>query len=93
MDTAMMATTVYFLCALMSTVCAVLLFRLFLRHRRRMRRLALWSSVSFAGFAVSNALVFTDLVIFRDRDLAVARAATACVSSAVLLFGLVFETE
>jgi hypothetical protein len=72
-------------------------------HERRVRglavpdrdatRLALWSSVSFAWFAVSNALVFVDLVVFRTAEWAIARAATACIASAVLLFGLIWETE
>lgn len=88
-----MATAVYFLCALTSAACAVLLFRVFWQHRRRARRLMLWSSLSFAWFAVSNALVFTDLVILQTAELAVARAATACVASAFLLFGLIWETE
>ena len=89
----MMATAVYFLCALTSAVCAILLFRLFWQHRRRATRLALWSSLSFAWFAVSNALVFADLVILRTGELAIARAATACVAGALLLFGLIWETE
>ncbi|HEV3062201.1 MAG TPA: DUF5985 family protein [Vicinamibacterales bacterium] len=89
----MMATAVYSMCAFASTACAVLLFRVFWQHRHRTTRLVLWSSLSFACFAVSNALVFADLVVFRTADLAVARAATACLASAVLLFGLIWETE
>lgn len=69
-----MADAVYGLCALTS---AVLLFRLFWRHRSRATRLALWSSVSFAWFAASNLLVFADLVMLRTGHLAVARAGTS----------------
>jgi hypothetical protein len=43
-----MATAVYFLCALTSACCAVLLGRMFWLHRYRARRLLLWSSLSFA---------------------------------------------
>ena len=57
-----MANAVYLLCALTSAHVRLLLFRLFWRHRQRATRLALWSSLSFAWFAVSNALVFVDLV-------------------------------
>ena len=89
----MMANAVYFLCALTSAVCAVLLFRMFWQQRRRATRLVLWSSLSFAWFAVSNALVFADLVILRTGELAIARAATACIAGALLLFGLIWETE
>jgi len=84
---------VYFLCTLTSAVCAVLLFGLFWRHRRRATRLALWCSLSFGWFAVSNALVFADLAILRTGELAIARAATACAGGAVLLVGLIWETE
>ena len=88
-----MATAVYFLCAVMSAACALLLFRMFWRHRRRATRLAFWSSLAFAWFAVSNVLVFADLVVLETGDLAVARAATACLGGGCLLFGLIWETE
>jgi hypothetical protein len=44
-------------------------------------------------FAVSNALVFADLVALPGLDLATARAATACVASLSLLYGLIWETD
>jgi hypothetical protein len=88
-----MATAVYLLCALASGACAVLLFRMFWTHRGHVRPLVLWISVSFAGFALSNALVFADLVVLRNGRLAVARAATACGASAILLFGLVWDAS
>jgi hypothetical protein len=88
-----MATAVYFLCALTSAASAALLFRMYVRHRHEATRLALWSSVSFGWFAVSNALVFADLVIFRTAEWAIARAATACLAGALLLFGLIWEME
>jgi hypothetical protein len=88
-----MATAVYFLCALTSAGCAVLLSRMYWRYRRGARRLVFWSSLSFAWFAISNLLVFTDLVMLPTVELAVARAATACIASALLLFGLIWETE
>ena len=78
----MMATAVYFLCALTSAACATLLFRMYWRHRRHATRLALWSSLSFLGFAMSNTLVFADLVIVHSgAALGLARAATACLAS------------
>lgn len=88
-----MATVVYFLCALTSAGCALLLFRLFWWHRLRATRLALWSGLSFAWFAISNALVFVDFVMPGTGGFAIARAATACVAGALLLFGLIWETE
>lgn len=81
-----MATTVYLLCALTSAACAALLIREYLRSRAR---LLLWASVAFVGFAVNNALVFTDFVLVPDQDLAVVRALTALVSVSLLLYGLI----
>jgi uncharacterized membrane protein YbjE (DUF340 family) len=89
----MAATVVYVLCAVTSAACSILLFRMFWKHRRHASRLVLWSSLSFAGFAVSNALVLADFIVLRTPELAIARAATACVAGGVLLFGLISETE
>jgi len=88
-----MANAVYFLCAATSAACAVALFRMYLRHRSRVKPLMFWSSLAFAWFAVSNALVFTDFVVLKTVDLAVARAATACLAGASLLLGLIWEAE
>jgi Family of unknown function (DUF5985) len=88
-----MANAVYFLCAVTSAACAILLFRMYWRHRSRVTPLMFWSSLAFAWFAVSNALVFTDFVVLETADLAVARAATACLAAASLLLGLIWEAE
>ena len=61
----MMAVAVYILCVMTSTFCATLLLREFLRTRAR---LLLWSSLSFAAFALNNALVFMDLVMLPSSD-------------------------
>jgi len=85
-----MATAVYLLCALTSSACAGLLIR---EYFRRHTPLLLWSSLSFICLAVSNALVFTDFVILPSVDLSLARAASAAVAVALLLFGLVWHSE
>ncbi len=85
-----MATTVYFLCALTSGVCAAMLYR---EYRRKGTRLLLWSSLSFMGMAASNAFAFTDFVIVPDIDLAVFRVGIACVAIAPLVYGLVWDVE
>lgn len=85
-----MAVTIYMLCVLTSSACAVLLLR---EYRRRAGKLLFWSSVSFVGFAVSNALVFTDFVIRPSVDLSIFRAATACVAVLTMLFGFVWTQE
>ena len=57
------AAGVYALCALTSLVCAWLLLRAYQRQRTR---LLLWSSVSFAGLALNNVLLFIDLILDKN---------------------------
>jgi hypothetical protein len=85
-----MAVTVYLLCTLTSSLCAILLLR---EHRRTSSRLLLWSGLSFTAMAISNALVFTNFVILPMIDLSLVRAATACVATALLLYGLVWDVD
>jgi hypothetical protein len=85
-----MASAVYVLCAVMSILCSVLLFRGYSSSRNR---LLLWSACCFAGLALNNLLLLIDLVMIRDVDLALLRAFTAIGSLAVLLFGLVWESK
>jgi hypothetical protein len=86
----MIAAVVYFLCVATSAWCAALLLR---QYRRSRARLLFWAGLSFAGLAVSNALVFTDFVVLPDVDLSVVRAATGFASVAILLFGLIWEAD
>ena len=85
-----MAGLVYVLSTLTSALCAVLLLR---DYRRTSTRLLLWSGLSFAGFALANALVFLDLVVVRDTDLSTLRAATGCGAIALLIYGLVWDSR
>jgi hypothetical protein len=84
----MMATAVYLLCMLTSAFCAALLLR---EYRRTAARLLLWSSLSFGGWAVNNALVFTDMVVLPGIDLSVVRAMVALVAVSLLLYGLIWD--
>ena len=83
-----MAAVVYYLCALTSLACAVLLLR---SYAQRKVRLLLWSGICFAGFALNNALLIADRVIFPDRDLAVYRTVPALVGLMVLIYGLIWD--
>jgi hypothetical protein len=83
-----MAMTVYLLCMLTSAVCAALLWR---EYHRASVRLLLWSSLSFVGWAVNNALVFADLVVLPQIDLSIARTAMALVAVGLMLYGLVWD--
>lgn len=85
-----MAVLVYIIGALTSLACAVLLLRAYARVRKR---LLLWSGLCFAGLFVSNFLVFIDLVLLPDIDLYFWRLVTAAFAMALLLYGLVWESE
>ncbi len=86
----MTAAAVYALCTVTSALCAALLLR---QHRRRRAHLLFWSGLAFAGFAVTNGLVFADFVVLPDVDLSLLRSLAGFVSIAVLLFGLLWETD
>ena len=85
-----MSTVVYVVGALTTLVCAILLLR---GYRRTRRRLLLWSSLCFFGLALSNGLIFFDLVIFPEIDLYRWRLATAAIAMLLLLYGLIWESE
>lgn len=83
--------TAYILCALVSALCAVLLFRAYFRGQHR---LLLWSGLCFAGLAVTNVLVFFDLVVLPvSIDLYPLRLIVTAVAVLILLFGLLWEGE
>lgn len=84
-----MATSVYLLCTFTSGFCAFLLLR---EYRRTSTRLLLWSGSSFLGWAVNNGLVFLDLVVLPDVDLALWRTAASLLAISLLLYGLVWDS-
>lgn len=85
-----MADAVFLLCALTSLACAVLLLRGYARNRVP---LLLWSSLCFVGLAVNNVLLVVDLVVIPGRDLLTIRHTSALVALALLVFGLVWDSE
>lgn len=84
----MIGAIVYLLCALTCVACAVLLLR---AHRRSGLRLLFWSGWSFAIFALTNALLFLDLVVFTDIDMMVCRTALTLFGLLLLLYGLIWD--
>jgi hypothetical protein len=84
------AGVIHLLCALTSLVCAVLLLR---GYRRSGVRLLLWSGLCFVGFFLNNLLLFIDLRVVPTIDLAFIRMVPALVGIALLLYGLIWETE
>jgi hypothetical protein len=86
----MIADAIYLLSALTSLAAALLL----LRHYRAVRTpLLLWSCVGFFGLAVNNVLVFIDLGLRPDADLATARAIISAAAMLILVSGLVWESN
>jgi len=86
----MMAKVVYSLCAVTSVGCALMLTRGFLRTKSR---LLLWSSLCFVGLVVNNLLLIVDRVFIQDVDLHTLRLVTAVIALALLVYGLVWDSE
>lgn len=83
-----MERAVYILAAFTSLACAVLLLRGYQYSRKK---LLLWSGLCFLGLALSNALIFVDLVILPQIDLYPLRLGIAAVAMLLLVYGLVWE--
>lgn len=85
-----MSAIIYSLCALTALGCAILLLR---GYRRSGYRLLLWSGLCFAGLTANNLLLVIDKVALPDIGLSVPRTLVALVSMAVLLFGLIWDSD
>lgn len=85
-----MRSLVYILNFLTFATCSALLGRAYWRVRQR---LLLWSTLCFAGLAISNLLVFVDLVMLPHADLYIARLVTAAVAMLLLVIGLIWEGQ
>ncbi|MGQ0467855.1 MAG: DUF5985 family protein [Sporichthyaceae bacterium] len=85
-----MAAVVYFLCAAASVVCAGLLVRAWLKSKVRLLG---WVAAGFVGFAVNNVILFVDRFVVPDTDLNVVREGSGLAATAILLFGLIWESE
>jgi hypothetical protein len=85
-----MAAAVYLLCALTSLACAVLLLR---GYADRRVRLLLWSGLGFVWFGVGNVMLVVDRLVLPGRDLALFHSVPVLVGLAVLLYGLVWDTQ
>jgi len=85
-----MAATIYTLCALTALLCACLLLQAYVRSRIR---LLLWSGLCFAGLTVNNVVLALDKLIFVSIDLSIWRTLLALASMAILLYGLIWDSE
>ena len=85
-----MASIIYSLCALFAFLCAALLLQAFFRSRYR---LLLWGGLCFAGLTVSNALLVIDKLVIEEIDFSLMRLTSAFIAMAILLYGLIWDTE
>lgn len=85
-----MAAFVYVIGMLTSLACALLLLR---GYTRSTKKLLLWSGLCFLGFAISNLLIFVDLVLVPEIDLYRYRLAAALIAMCLLLYGLIWESK
>lgn len=86
----MFAIIVYVLCAATSGLCAVLLFRGYMKSRAR---LLFWSGLCFTGLALNNLLLVIDLRLVPEIDLSLWRTIPALIGISLLVYGLVWETR
>jgi len=80
--------TVFMLCTATSGLCAWLLLRAYWRTRAS---LLVWSAVCFLLLTVNNLLVFLDIVLLPDTDLAMARLLSSLLAAGVLIYGFVWD--
>lgn len=85
-----MALTVSILGMLTSLVCAVLLLRQYLVARQA---LLLWSGLCFTLLTISNLLLCIDQVENAGYSLYIPRLTTAALGMALLVYGLIWESE
>jgi uncharacterized membrane protein len=85
-----MAPIIYLLCAVAAFLCTFLLLR---AYRRSRYRLLLWSGLCFAGLTLNNLILVIDKVVLSGADLSVWRTSVALIAMAVLLYGLIWESE
>ena len=86
----MIAKLVFLLCAITSIGCAVLLIRSYTQSRAR---LLFWSALCFFCLAISNIILFFDLVIIPNTDLSIYRSGMTLIGLLVLVYGLIWETS
>jgi hypothetical protein len=85
-----MTGLVYLLCAATCLVCGVMLFR---GYQQTKVRLLFWSSLCFMGLMLDNIMLYVDVVMVPDVNLAVWRKLPGFLATALLVFGLVWESK
>lgn len=85
----MIAGLVYILCGVTSALCFWMLYR---KYRESQIRLLFWSSVCFFFLALSNVILFADMVIYPDIDLSIFRIIPSLLGASALIYGLIGES-
>jgi len=85
-----MAPIVHVFGALVTLLCAVLLLRHYAQTRSR---LLLWAGLCFVCLAAANTLLLVDVVFVTDRDYYDARLWLASAGMALLMYGLIWESD
>lgn len=85
-----MTELIFALCALMSVTCTGMLLRGYLRERSHM---LLWSSLCFALLALTNIVLFVDVVMLPEIDFngSIWRNLLSATAASLLVLGLVWE--
>ena len=83
-----MTESVYILCALTSTMCAVLLLRAW---RRNGLRLLLYSGLCFLWLALNNSILCVNLVLVPHLDMSLVRTLSSLMGAGTLLYGLIWD--
>jgi hypothetical protein len=81
---------VYLLCAGTCLLCVVMLFRGYGRSRVR---LLFWAGLCFVGLMLENMMLYVDVVVVPDVNLAVWRKLPGLVAIVLLVFGLIWESK
>lgn len=84
------ANLVYTLCTITSLICAVMLFRGYMRNGAK---LLLWSCLCFTGLTINNFMLCVDLLVLsQETDLSVWRTLPAALGLGILAYGLISDT-
>jgi hypothetical protein len=75
---------------LTTILCAILLLRAFQNVRKS---LLLWSGLCFVGLSAATLLRIFDLRVFLATDLYSYRLGVTAISMALLLYGLIWESQ
>lgn len=86
----MIAAGIYSLCAVLALACAWLLFT---AYRRSRYPLLFWSSLFFILTTATNVFLVADKLVFPEIDLSLWRYAIGLLAVAMLLYGLVWDSE